>query len=226
MALENLESVEQKRKNNDLSDYPTEKLLGMILGNRTPTEATKLASEELAKRPEELREELEKIMSFPRQNMEILYQIPFIAEKVGREYQIEMAKRCLFRPEMIEVDMILRIGEEVNGMGLYSLIAKSQNDETAVLDRLISDGRLEKGSAFELEWRKKFSRNGAGSHQAGEERPDKAKSRSNVFAPEPGGTSDEPTETGSFGWLLVIGGILSAAILAVLIRARLRSRLS
>lgn len=158
-----LESVREKLKkqeiywrSKDFSKYTTEELFDFIPPGQ-PSISGILAGDELKKRPAEVRVMLEKILERPGHTFDTLIQLPFLAGIVGTEYQVEVAKRCLFHEAMKQGDMSLRIQEDVEGYGIFSLIAQSKHDETAVLDRLIADGRLERGSKFEMKWRKLLS---------------------------------------------------------------------
>jgi hypothetical protein len=147
--------IENDKKPRDYSDKPTEELLRMAL-TYTPSGASYYISKELQKRPEEVRNLILKKLEEAYIPYSVLYRIPYIAGNVDKDFQVEVTKRCFFRRETIEADRSLVIQEDIEG-GWYSLIAKSDYDETAVLDRLIADGRMERGSEFELRMRKLFS---------------------------------------------------------------------
>lgn len=152
---EQLQAAEIAWKNADLSGYSTSELLRMALAFQSSPASTRV-SKELEKRPDEVRAGLARELDKAVIPFDILYRIPFVAGNVDTEFQVEIAKRCLFRNEMKEADLALRLQEDM-GKGIFSLIAQSKNDETAVLDRLIAEGRLEKGSDFELRWRARLS---------------------------------------------------------------------
>lgn len=161
--LELMESVREKLKkqeiywrSKDFSKYTTEELFDFIPPGSTSI-SSRLARDELKKRPDEVRVMLEEILKLPGHTFDTLYQVPFLAGIVGTDYQVEVAKRCLFHQEMKQGDMSLRIQQDLEGYGIFSLIAQSKHDETAVLDRLIDEGRLERGSEFEMKWRKLLS---------------------------------------------------------------------
>ncbi len=141
--------------NKDLSEHSTSELVRMAL-IYSPSAASDTIHEELAKRPEEVRSELLKELESSPIPFDVLYRIPFVAGTVDTEFQVEVAKRCLFRNEMKEADMALQI-QETTGRGIFSLIAQSNNDETGVIDRLVAEGRVEKGSEFEAKWRKRLA---------------------------------------------------------------------
>ena len=111
---------------------------------------------ELKNRPEELRLSLLQKLDEEFIHFDTLYRIPFLAGIVNKKFQVEIAKICLLRDEMEEGDMALQI-QETMGTGIFSLIAQSERDESAVIDALIEKGRLEAGSEFEIKWRKILS---------------------------------------------------------------------
>ena len=158
-----LESIREKLKkqeiywrSKDFSKYTTEELFDFIPPG-SKSISSRLARDELKKRPDEVRVMLEKILELPGHTFDTLIQLPFLAGIVGTDYQVEVAKRCLFHQAMKQGDMSLRIQEDVEGYGIFSLIAQSKYDETSVLDRLVAEGRLERGSEFEMKWRKLLS---------------------------------------------------------------------
>lgn len=147
-----LESVREKLKkqeiywrSKDFSKYTTEELFDFIPPGSTSI-SSRLARDELKKRPDEVRVMLEKILKLPGHTFDTLYQLPFLAGMVGTDYQVEVAKRCLFHQEMKQGDMSLMIQQDLEGYGIFSLIAQSKHDETAVLDKMVAEGRLERGS--------------------------------------------------------------------------------
>lgn len=166
---ENLKKNEIYWRSKDFSVYTTEELFDFIPPGSTSISSI-LAREELKKRPEEVRVILENELKQPKHTLERITQIPYLAGIVGTDYQVEVAKRCLFREEMKEADMMLRIQEDVDGYGIFSLIAQSKHDESVVLDKLIDEGRLEQGSEFELKWRKILS----GGDKTGKSRANKS----------------------------------------------------
>ena len=154
---EQLSAAEIEWENIKFSGYPTDELVNMALTFEPSSPAASArVDEELRKRPQELRIALLKVLDRSVIPFDVLYRIPFVAGKVDAEFQVEIAKRCLFRNEMKEADLALRIREE-HGKGIFSLIAKSKNDETAILDKLISEGRLTEDSEFYREWKIRLS---------------------------------------------------------------------
>jgi hypothetical protein len=150
-----LKAAEIAWENKDISVYPTIELVRMAL-TYNPSPVSNPIHEELTKRPEEVRSALLKELDSQSITFDVLYRIPFLAGIVDTEFQVEVAKRCLFRKEMKEADMALQI-QEATGRGIFSLIAQSKYNETAVLDKMIDEGRLERGSDFEMKWRKLLS---------------------------------------------------------------------
>jgi len=149
---ENLNKQENYWRSKDFSKYTTEELFDFIPPGQ-PSISGILAHEELKKRPDEVRVMLEKILKQPGHTFDTLYQLPFLAGMVSTDYQVEVAKRCLFHEGMKQGDMSLRIQEDLEGYGIFNIIAKSKHDETAVLDRLIAEDRIKRGSKFEIKWR-------------------------------------------------------------------------
>jgi hypothetical protein len=153
MIRKQLEVAKTAWDNKNFSDYLTSDLVKMMLIADPSSFSGEGIRKELIKRPEEVRSVLLEKLNEQSINFDVLYGIPYIAGLVDTDFQVEISKRCLFRKEMRDADMSLQIQESM-GSGIYSLIAKSKNDETAVLDQLIDEGRLEPGSEFEVKWRK------------------------------------------------------------------------
>jgi hypothetical protein len=119
---------------------------------------------------------------------------------------------------MKQGDMSLRIQEDVEGYGIFSLIAQSKHDETAVLDRLIEEGRLERGSEFEMKWRKLLSV-GNRREKNRAEKNDSQDARNGDRKTEgiPMGKAD--SESLSDSNYLVLGGVIALlGILALLVK--------
>ncbi|MEY4246065.1 MAG: hypothetical protein RLZZ245_3650 [Verrucomicrobiota bacterium] len=219
-----MESVREKLKkqeiywrSKDFSKYTTEELFDFIPSGSTSI-SSRLARDELKNRPDEVRVMLEKILKLPGHTFDTLIQLPFLAGIVGTDYQVEVAKRCLFHEAMKQGDMSLRIQEDVEGYGIFSLIAQSKHDETAVLDRLIEEGRLERGSEFEMKWRKLLSV-GNRREKNRAEKNDSQDARNGDRKTEgiPMGKAD--SESLSDSNYLVLGGVIALlGILALLVK--------
>ncbi len=210
-------------KSKDMSDVPTEDLFLRAKSELycgTPSLSYRDVFDEIARRPDESQALIRSKIFRSGLGIEDFNYLLAISFGMERKFYIEAVKECLFHPDMIKFDTWY-IGQEQ----IFHMLATSDENETPVLDRLIAEGRMEKGSHLETKWRKKFAKSGAGLRQSGGERPDKI-NRGYRPAPEPGRAGGEPTESRSFRLPFVIGGILSVAILAFLIRARFRSRLS
>lgn len=79
--------------------------------------------------------------------------LPQAAGAVSSEFQVYVAKVCLFHPPYRVVDSYA-----IRSQSVFRSLAVSKYDESAVLDRLIAEGRLEKGSPLEVTWRQEFSK--------------------------------------------------------------------
>ena len=111
----------------------------------------KAVIEELEKRPEELKNIIQSKISIPlgSTNFEML-EIPMLVTLAGYvdlEFQIEIAKKTLFRKKVEYFDPIL-----VSEPFILNILKKSKNDESEVLERLIEEGRIIKGAKIEKQW--------------------------------------------------------------------------
>jgi hypothetical protein len=213
---EQLKAAEIAWENKDLSVYSTIELVRMAL-TYNPSPASNPIHEELTKRPKEVRSALLNELDSTYITFDVLYRIPFIAGIVDTEFQVEVAKRCLFRKEMKEVDMALQI-QEATGRGIFSLIAQSKNNETAVLDKLIDEGRLERGSEFEMKWRKLLSvGNRKEKNRAEKNDPRDARTGYRETEGIPMGKEDSESSS-DLGYLVAGGVIVLLGILAMLFK--------
>lgn len=73
-----------------------------------------------------------------------------LASAGGKDFQIEIIKKCIDHP------IVVRMREDGIPPLLGMLVQVSDKNEESVLDRLIEQKRITKGSALEKEWRKKL----------------------------------------------------------------------
>lgn len=74
-----------------------------------------------------------------------------LASAGGKDFQIEIIKKCFDHP------IVVRMGES-GFWHLFPILARvSADNKEAILDELIEEGRIEKGSLFEKTWRKKLT---------------------------------------------------------------------
>jgi len=75
--------------------------------------------------------------------------LPQMAKLVSLEFQIEITKKSLERegiPKGLDHHLL-------SYDYLFKILQQSSHDETAILDRLIEEGRIIKGSKFDRKWR-------------------------------------------------------------------------
>lgn len=81
--------------------------------------------------------------------------LPELAIVVSQEFQIEMAKKSLERKGLPK-----DLGQRFRSHDyLFNILKKSQHDETPVLDKLIKEGVITKGSEFDQKWRVLLQKN-------------------------------------------------------------------
>lgn len=166
----------------DLSGEDTSDLVDRYL-YRSEASAGRQEYAELQKRPQELKTEiLKRLDKLPedlavapkhirekakddigRAHLDDVYlllqtyegnRLPEIAGAVSPEFQVQVTKACLFHPGYRALDACA-----IQLQNAFRHLAISEYDESEVLDRLIAEGRLERGSEIETKWRKEFSKN-------------------------------------------------------------------
>lgn len=138
----------------DLGKMETPRLWNSALYSSPPYDPTR-EIEELARRENETRELIENTLNGDELKPEDVARIPYIAAAISPNYGCDVTERLLFHPSSRKFDDWF-----VSGPGeiLKHFADKGLNKEW-VIDRLIREGRLEKGSALEQKWRAKLSRN-------------------------------------------------------------------
>jgi hypothetical protein len=201
--------IEEMRKNTppparDLTGTPTGELFSQAVlcteGRPPPQDVIA----ELSRRKDELKRLIESSLDKPglaADRVLELSRMPYWAGIVGSEYQAEVAGRLLFHPDMPRVVADVHL---LDKGGLLSLVAESRHDQTAILDRLIAEGRIEKGSEVERRWRKRLE--GARHNGGGRQVPQKGNMDRNDALER----SKSPEGAGVPSWIYV----LSVAILA------------
>jgi hypothetical protein len=111
--------------------------------------------EELKKRPNELKKVIRarSAVTIPQNKLGFyigeIRGLPEIAILVSPEFQIEITKKSLEREGIPK-----GLGHHLLSYDyLFKILQQSSHDETAVLDRLIEEGRIIKGSKFDRKWR-------------------------------------------------------------------------
>lgn len=160
--------IEQMKEANlrprDYSETPTSELLTMALGtmNNVNWDA---ALKELSERPDEARTAIEELLQNEKPFYDVALffsRLPAVAQVLGTNYEAEVAKEVLNHPLTKEYDQAIWRSEEIASMmgrSFLDHLKASRRDETGTLDKLIEEGRLERGSEFELKWRKLLSGN-------------------------------------------------------------------
>lgn len=161
LKVEQMRREYQKAKANykpsDYSKTPTEDLLDRSLSyglERTTAGSYPYVMAELKKRPKEFEIAIRKKAS---RSINKLYRGSFIHELtllpeyavfISKDFQLEIAKITLFREEYNDIESYAFPFDY-----LFNILTKSRHDETAILDRLIEEGRVIKGSKFDKKWR-------------------------------------------------------------------------
>jgi hypothetical protein len=156
--IERMKEVDQLPR--DYSEMPTDKLLKMALsvgGGNTWNAALR----ELSQRPKETRNAIDDLLDitepYPGASL-YFYRLPHLAKIFGPEYQVELTKKILEHPlTKLHNDMLLISPYVTGDKSVIEYLALSEFDETGVLDRLISESRLESGSKIEISMRKLLS---------------------------------------------------------------------
>lgn len=157
--IETMRKAEEQER--DFSASPTDELLRVAL-DTTSNNSWTAAVDELSKREDETKAAIARFLQNDRPfqaDVAWFSRLPALAKSFGAEYQAQVTKEILFHPLARRYDQVLLIQGN-----LIDNLAVSPRDESSVLDRLIAQGRLERGSELEVKWRKTLS------HQA---RPEK-----------------------------------------------------
>jgi hypothetical protein len=154
-SLEKLRKAERAPR--DYSMTPTEDLLRLALDIVQSDKSYKAALEELSRRPDETKALIRNFLQkeIPTDSdITSFTMLPRVANLFGTEYKVQITKEILFHPLFKNYDLKLVYFHNPEIIGD---LGSSTHDETPVLDRLIADGRLERGSEAEKHWRKLLS---------------------------------------------------------------------
>lgn len=111
----------------------------------------KAVIKELEKRPKELKKIIQNKISKPISGSDFgMLEVPMLVTLAGYvdlEFQIEIAKITLFREKVVYFDPLF-LAEPF----ILNILRQSKNDESAVLEKLIKEGRIVRGSKTEKQW--------------------------------------------------------------------------
>lgn len=211
LAIERiLQLKEASASPRNYSDISTPELFKTVLES-TRNVRFKDDLNELSKRPLETRVAIDGFLNNEKPfDGDLLFfsVLPSVAEVLGAEYHVQVVKRILDHPLAQKYDEVLledKTSSMVGG-GLLNHLAASGKDETGTLDKLIAEGRIERGSELELKWRKRLS----GGERKEKDRPEKndpqdARAGDRVPGGIPMGKAD--SEASSDRTYLVLGGL-------------------
>jgi len=203
----------------DLADFSSKELVTRAVESSSdPGHYFASFCKELAARGEGAKEAISAYLGDPNVQVQALAALPTVAGYIDQDFQVDVAKKCLFHPKARQIDdWAIKQGT------LLKLIARSPNDETDVLDRLIASGRLEAGSDLERAWRSRFV-------PKAQERPGRAGPRDNVpsssgktSTQEPPESSADGTDSGHLNWGFWSAGGMVVVALAVYFVSRRRN---
>jgi hypothetical protein len=139
-------------RNVDVATIETIQLWNSVLYSSPPYDP-KREQEELVRRSRETRQLIEDTLNREELVAEQLARIPYIASAIATDYGCDVTERLIFHPSAAKYDDWF-----LSGPGeILKHLAKKGMDKEWVIDRLIREGRLEKGSALEEKWRDKLS---------------------------------------------------------------------
>ena len=220
------EQVAKMKKNDqkprDYTSTPTSELLAMALDTMS-NNSWDAALEELSKRPDEMKAAVDEFLENDKPYYaDILFfsRLPAVAKVFGAEYHVEVVKKILDHPLAKKYDEVLledKTSSMVGG-GLLDHLAASGKDETQTLDKLITEGRIERGSEMETKWRKRLS----GGERKEKDRPEKndtqdARTGDRKKGAIPSGKADSESSS-DLSYLVAGGVIVLLGILAILFK--------
>lgn len=216
----------------DYSGYSANELLAFAISPSGSITSEQAIRNELIKREDETKEAIKQALidvdeQWGRNDLVYNYMtyLPVIAGDFGIDYQAKIAKEILFHSRAKLYDFIL-IEDRVaayssSGGGLLTLLEKSPYDETAVIDRLVEEGRVKAGSDFEKKWRRRLTRIDS-AEGAQRKNTSKEPNQTTQVSRAPRKDGKAPLHESAPSWtLLLIGGLLVFA-LTVLLKGRLK----
>lgn len=223
-AIKRIQQLKElERKPRDYLNITTEELFRTVLRS-TGNVHFRDDLKELSERPAETKAAIDSFLENenPFYGDLLFFSIlPSVAEVLGTEYHVEVVKRILNHPLAKKYDEVLLEDKtsSIVGGGLLDHLATSGKDETGTLDKLIAEGRIERGSELELKWRKRLS----GDHREEKNRPEKNGLENVPTHGQEAGKSqntDPESEIPSNWSYLALGGltVLSLGILALLFK--------
>jgi len=160
--VEQLKKAEERPL--DCSKLSSDEIFRQLLTSSGGGAFWKAGVEELAKRPDDAKKLIGKILSKKEPLLYEFGKLPVLAGTFGKDYQVEVTKKIIFHPAIRKYDKwFIGQGE------LLRYLEGSSNDETLVLDRLAEEGRIVRGSEMDLKWRRRL----AGGNRKGKRRPEK-----------------------------------------------------
>jgi hypothetical protein len=222
-AIKRVQQLKEiERQPRDYRNITTSELFKIVL---THTGNVRFSDDlkELSKRPEETKAAIDNFLRnekpFPFNDDLLFFSIlPSVAKVLGTEYHVEVTKRILDHPLAKKYDDVLledKTSSMVGG-GLLDHLAATGKDETQTLDKLIDEGRIERGSELESKWRKRLS----GGERKVKDRPEKndpqdVRTNDRETGETPMGKADSESSSDTtylvLGGLFVVLGILALA---------------
>lgn len=207
--------ADQERVSPDLTDETIERLVYLTIIADDPRTLEE-CFEELSRRPGELIPYVENYVKNPSLQLHQIDRIIRTSLAAGRDFQNKIAKQLLFHPSASSYDFTL-LGYD-HGLPLM-ILARAATDETEVIDRLVEEGRIEKGSELESSWRMEFAKHRSSEERSILRRPDRRR------AGEDGDSQNTSrSESRSKGVTLLIGVIFAALVSVSVIWIRMKLR--
>jgi len=222
-AIKRIQQLKELGKRpRDYTDISTQELFEIVL-THTGNLRFREDLNELSKRPTETKAAIEDFLRNEKpfnDNLLLFSRLPSVAKVLSTEYHVEVVKKILDHPLAKKYDEVLledKTSSMVGG-GLLDHLAASGKDETQTLDKLITEGRIERGSEMEIKWRKRLS----GGERKEKDRPEKndsqdARTGDRKKGAIPSGKADSESSS-DLSYLVAGGVIVLLGILAILFK--------